>query len=126
MVWSASIAHRSQHDDRNVRCRAQAAAERQAVLARQHHIEGDQVEHLPLEGGEHRRAVRGSGGVAVLPDGRADLSAGQRSGHGCFRPYAAPRSSATLTQYIKSPSGQALAPDRETSSPVVAANDGRR
>jgi len=51
------LAARGQHDDRRVRLGAQLAAKRQAVLARQHQVEHDQIDLAARERCPHRLAV---------------------------------------------------------------------
>ena len=52
------LAARGQHDHRQVRARAQRAAQLQAVLAGHHEVEDDQVDARRVERCPHRRAVR--------------------------------------------------------------------
>ena len=70
---------RGQHQDRNVGGLAQACGEVEAVLARHHHVEHDELE---LEAFEIGARLRGGGGrgdaIAVLAEKRGDSSARRR------------------------------------------------
>ena len=61
------LGHRGQHDDRQVALRAQLPAQGEAVLARHHDVEHDQVDPAGLEHAPRRRGTVGDADPVVVP-----------------------------------------------------------